>query len=609
MLSALPLEASHSNPAEWLFVAGVLAIGLGGTAWLVVSAPATRGAWLTALLRRGGDSLERISGLPAWAASGVALQIWGLLVAGIGFYWDVAWHIDLGRDTTLFTPPHVLILMGLIGFAAAGAASILYATLAHADVGSRVGRLHVPRGGAALLVIGATAALGFPLDDLWHATYGIDVTMWSPTHLMMIGAAVVSPFAAWVLLAEARGAERRPSVYRALTFLLGVGCLLSVAALQLEFDDGVPQWQALYQPVLIAIGAALPLAAVRLVLGRGFAVAATLAFLGARTVVAALIGPGLGHVTPHFPLYLGIALCVEAGFALAARRGPLVQALAAGVLAGTVGLATEWGFSHVFGREPWQPVMLGAMWLPALAAVGAAVLGTGFGLAVTRRPIALPRAALAGAALAALAGLVIPLPRNGLAESATVLTSPAGPKLLAFDRYGQASLFQSVHVEVDTSPQTSALLGDSDWFWVNSWQGGGRLAQTLVEVSPGRWVAPRPVPTGAAWKTVVLLGRGDVVAALPVALPSDPAVGVRAIPLVRSRTQDFAAASRYLMPESHSGAKWIAYVIYALWLAMIAAWLGALYAGASHLAGRTRDRRMGHAPAKRRVFAPLHSSR
>ena len=39
-----------------------------------------------------------------------------LLIAVIGFYWDVAWHIDFGRDTkNLFTPPHVMILVGLWG--------------------------------------------------------------------------------------------------------------------------------------------------------------------------------------------------------------------------------------------------------------------------------------------------------------------------------------------------------------------------------------------------------------------------------------------------------------------------------------------------------------
>ncbi|MDQ3306118.1 MAG: hypothetical protein M3535_09110 [Actinomycetota bacterium] len=36
----------------------------------------------------------------------------------------------------------------------------------------------------------------FPLDELWHRAFGIDVTLWSPTHLMLVGAGSRAP-AAW----------------------------------------------------------------------------------------------------------------------------------------------------------------------------------------------------------------------------------------------------------------------------------------------------------------------------------------------------------------------------------------------------------------------------
>jgi hypothetical protein len=584
MPSSLTLQATHGNPDEWLWVAGALALLL-GVATLLVFAGRAQGGWTPpALVRKAGSSLERLTGLPAWSASGILLQTWALLVAGIGFYWDVAWHIDLGRDTALFTAPHILILIGLMGFAVAGSVSSLYATLEDAPSAWRIGRIRIPRGAAALIVIGLTAGLGFPLDELWHSTYGIDVTMWSPTHLMMIGAAAVSPFAAWLLLGEAPQIGVRPRVRAAIGLQVAVGCLLALASLQLEFDDGVPQWQALYQPVLVGVCATLPLVAARIALGRGAAVAAAAAFVAARCVVALLIGPGLGHVTPHFPLYLGIAVCVEAGFALAAGRGLLRAVVVAGGLAGTAGLATEWGFSHVFGREPWQTSMLPSMWLPALATMAAALVGAAFGLAVSGRRIAIPRTVMTVAGVALVAALVIPLPRNGLALPASVITSPAGPKQVAVDRYGQASLFQMVRVEVDVAPQSDAAFRRADWFRVTSWQGGGRLAQALTEVAPGRWRAPQAVPTGAAWKTIILLGRGDVVAALPVALPADPAVGLSAIPLEPARTQTFVPSSQYLMRESHSGASWPAILAYTAWLLMVAAWLGFLALGAMSLA-------------------------
>jgi hypothetical protein len=608
------LQATHVNQLEWLFPIGAVALAVVvALAAVLFGRPRERWEPLW-LLRRAGASLQRFTGLPSWAAAGITLQTWGLLVAGLGLYWDVAWHIDFGRDTELFTPPHVLILLGLAGFAVAGVVSCVFATLERAPTSWRLGAIRLPRGAAALFALGVTAAIGFPLDDLWHATYGVDVTMWSPTHLMMIGAGVASPFAAWLLWAEAdKPAGRRAP--RAVCLRLAIGCVLALSVLQLEFDDGVPQWQALYQPVLIAIAATLPMVAARAVLGRGAALTTALGFLLARGVVFALMGPGLGHVTPHFPLYLGLALCVEAGFILARSRGLLTASLLAGLLAGTLGLASEWGFSHLFGREPWQLSMLPSMWLPLLAAVAASLLGGAFGLALMGRRLVLPRALLAAAGLALVAALVVPLQRSALPVEATVLTTPAGPRELALDRYGQASFYQRVRVEVDIPASTSRLLRSADWFWVTSWQGGGRLAQSLHEVAPGRWVVAQPVPTGGAWKTIVLLARRDVVAAVPVALPADPALALRAVPVQRSRVQPFVPASRYLMREAHGGAGWPAIVAYAGWLLMLVLWVGLLVTGARSLMPRSARQR---AALGREVMlearrtstrAPLHSPR
>src|SRR5207245_6066407 len=125
MPSSLSLQATHINAVDWLWIAGSLALPLGVAAWL-----ALRGAGRTlapiALFRGAGRSMESLTGLPAWAASGILLQTWAMLVAGIGLYWDVAWHIDVGRDTELFTPPHAMVLTGLPGLAPAGPVSAAY---------------------------------------------------------------------------------------------------------------------------------------------------------------------------------------------------------------------------------------------------------------------------------------------------------------------------------------------------------------------------------------------------------------------------------------------------------------------------------------------------
>src|SRR5438270_827096 len=89
-------------------------------------------------------------------------------------------------------------------------------------------------------LIGAGGVTGFPLDDLWHANYGVDVTMWGPTHLLMIGSAVLSPVAAWLLLGEAGRRAGNPRWRSALWYAAAAGLLIAFSAMQLEFDDGVP---------------------------------------------------------------------------------------------------------------------------------------------------------------------------------------------------------------------------------------------------------------------------------------------------------------------------------------------------------------------------------
>ena len=50
--------------------------------------------------------------------------------------------------------------------------------------------------------------MGFPLDDIWHRIFGQDVTLWGPTHLMLIGGASMTLVGMAVLLVEGLRAER-----------------------------------------------------------------------------------------------------------------------------------------------------------------------------------------------------------------------------------------------------------------------------------------------------------------------------------------------------------------------------------------------------------------
>src|SRR5256885_8314768 len=190
-----------------------------------------------ALLRRIDRAFARRTSLPSWS---VVMQLGGgaaLVIALVGFVWDVGWHADLGRDKALFTLPHLMILSGLMGIGASGAAAIALATAARARAGWRLWRLHVPYSAAALTAFGAGAVAGFPIDDLWHRTYGIDVTMWSPTHLLMIGGASLSPIALALAAGEARW-PHEAGFSRVRRYLLAGAAMGRPPSLPLEVDIG-----------------------------------------------------------------------------------------------------------------------------------------------------------------------------------------------------------------------------------------------------------------------------------------------------------------------------------------------------------------------------------
>src|ERR1044072_1920397 len=69
-----------------------------------------------AILTRLATLAERAVPVPGWAALPVLLTLGSLGVAALGFFWDVATHIDSGRDSGPFANvAHFPILAGLAG--------------------------------------------------------------------------------------------------------------------------------------------------------------------------------------------------------------------------------------------------------------------------------------------------------------------------------------------------------------------------------------------------------------------------------------------------------------------------------------------------------------
>ncbi|MCW2585134.1 MAG: hypothetical protein JWN55_650, partial [Frankiales bacterium] len=333
---------------------------------------------------RVADWAARESGLPAWAAIPALVSSLSLLTAGFGFYWDVAVHIDNGRDSSPFgTPAHWPIVLGLCGLALAG---ILAITLdKNTDGGAAVhlpGGLQCSLGAVLVLLCGSVSLAGFPLDDLWHNAFGQDVTLWSPTHIQMIGGASLTTLATWVLIEEGRRrggtVGSRSLVARLMrpsALSMAGAFLIGLSTLQDEFDMGVPQFNAVYHPILIALAAGIGLTAARVRIGPGGALKAVLFFLLVRGVWALVIGAGFGLTPPHMPLYLAEALLVEGTALLVAPNRQIRFGAVAGALIGTVGMAAEYAYSQVGFPLPWQGVIFPEAYVLAfIAAVSGGVL-------------------------------------------------------------------------------------------------------------------------------------------------------------------------------------------------------------------------------------------
>src|SRR5688500_12555382 len=444
-LLALTTAAESAKPA------GGAAIGevIGATAGAVIATSVLftliylHRAGKSNLLQRLADFSERISGMPGWVTLPSVVGTGSLLVALLGMYWDIALHINVGRDEgPLANPAHYLILVGLFGIFAAGCIAVgLPKGEKPTPSAVRITEgWYAPVGAILIALAGGYALLGFPLDDMWHRLFGQDVTLWGPTHLRLIGGAGMTLIGQAILLREGRPAKdasgaRSTRYERYATQIRRVsamgGLLIGLSTFQAEFDFGVPQFNMVFQPVLIAIAAGIALVAARIWIGAGAALGATIFLLVVRGGVSLIVGPVFGETTPALPLYLGAAACVELSAMFISRDRPLALGVAAGALIGAVGFWAEYAWSHAVMQLPWTENFLPeALIASTIAGIAAGAIGGLLGAGLRGRLPKLQVARLAfGVGLLAIIAvigtfLVTTEPKN---YSATVTLEDAAP--------------------------------------------------------------------------------------------------------------------------------------------------------------------------------------
>ena len=595
MAPLLTVEAPSAGAApldQILVVLAFTAVVYGALLWVLFRERTGRRTWVGALADRVGAR----DGSPRWFALPMMVQVAGALSGAVGLWWDVSFHISLGRDEgPLANPAHYLIFIGLIAILAGGALAL---ALADDHLPRRTfaitRRWRVPFGPAVSTGISLCALLGFPLDDVWHRLFGQDVTEWGPTHVLMIGGVLMLPYSMLLTCAEARQISfsrlRRSFEWIALVVLAA-----GPVAFLLEFAYGVPQFPLLNDPVVMTVATVVTFTLTML---RGPRWTGTV-WLAHAALQAALFGLNVlvfDALTPWPPLLLGGALV-----ALALSRWAR-PTLGFGALAGVamaVGmLAVEYFWTQLTRPIPWPAEMMPwALLFCGVTGAAVGVLATWMhqrttSVADAAAPVPTGHRGAPGTVALAAATVVVGVFVVNVPPEA----EPVGEVDVTVEEVSSGGSGKAGYLQVRLGDEVD--VSDAYWFEALSWQGGGAVHGELVEMGPGVYRTDEPMPLHGSWKTMVRLHQPlHTLMAAPVYAPADPAIPAEAVPAVDG-PREFIEESEFLRREEKPDVPgWLwgtAYVVVGGLFSVLFGLVGVGYAAAARPGRRSDD---GPAPA------------
>ncbi|MFV8312252.1 hypothetical protein [Mycobacteroides chelonae] len=523
----------------------------GGLLWIGYLHRQRRITWLQNLADKIGNKFNR----PPWVALQICLFVSTIVAALFGFIWDVSLHIGKGRDAgPLANPAHYFILFGLFLLFIAGTLAIVLPYDRPGSAAVRITRTwYAPVGGLLMAMCGLYALIGFPLDDIWHRIFGQDVTLWGPTHLMLIGGAGLSLVSVLILEYEGRraigfNADDDTNFVKFLRYLSFGGLFIGLSVFQIEYDFGVEQFRLVQQPMMIAAAAAFAAVCARTVMGRGAAIIGALLAIVLRAAVSLLAGPILGGPTSWFALYLGPALVVELIALTPLIKRPILFGAIAGLGVATAGLWLESLWIGAVYRYPWPlsmwPEAL-AMSVPAAIAMG--VCGALLGMVLTgqklpKRSVSITAVVLTVLVLGAVVanGLRTEVPEHATATiTLNDLSNDGGKRMVSAD--------------VVINPR-DLISDDPEWVTILSWQGGlandhGLAIDRLQKIGEGHYRSTQPIPVYGSWKTLLRVQDGTTMTGVPIFLPADPGIGAPETPALASSTRPFTQELTILQRE------------------------------------------------------------
>ncbi len=156
----------------------------------------------------------------------------------VGLIWDISWHLSIGRDG-LFSAPHLAIYLGGVTAGLFSGYRVLRLTFAGSAL-ERAGSvkfwgIFYGSLGNLFCIWGALAMLtSAPFDDWWHNTYGLDVTILSPPHTVLLLGMITIQLGAIVSVVAYQnlgGATMTPDTQNRFTWLFGFSSGFMVAML------------------------------------------------------------------------------------------------------------------------------------------------------------------------------------------------------------------------------------------------------------------------------------------------------------------------------------------------------------------------------------------
>ena len=282
----------------------------------------------------------------------------------IGIEWDIAWHKSIGRDS-FWTPAHMCIyLSGILAGIACGYL-ILWTTFQKRsplrDASISMWGFRGPLGAFICAWGGVAMIASAPFDNWWHNSYGLDVKILSPPHVLLALGMTGIRFGTLVMaLAEMNRAEGpyRARLERVLFFTVTLLLLMTVGIVQEDTNRVFMHGSTFYMIMMFAAPAVIAMAAwvsdnrwAATIVAAMFT-AIHLAFVWILPLFPAepKLGPVYQHVThlvpPDFPLLLIVPAVV---FDLVRQRtgswGEWKQAATLGAVFFVSFLAAQWPFA------------------------------------------------------------------------------------------------------------------------------------------------------------------------------------------------------------------------------------------------------------------------